>query len=181
MNPDGRQLSLEDLIALLKTDVSVITHTRMIEVLQGLTVTEQELLAHGSFSESGYSRNTIVRDEQFEVVMICWKSGQRSLIHDHGASFGGVKVLRGILTESLFTRALNGMIKPVASTDYRSGEIQIEDRTTIHQVSNLQPEHCDAVSLHVYLPPLARMNIYRLDDVNFRSVLSERYNYGTGI
>lgn len=181
MNRDARQLSLADLIALLKRDVSVMTRVRMIEVLQRLIVTEEEIFAHGAFSEGRYSRNTVVRDKQFEVLMICWKSGQRSLIHDHGDSLGGVKVLRGILTESLFTPALNGMIKAVASTDYRSGDVQIEDRATIHQVSNLQPEQCDAISLHVYLPPLARMNIYRLYDIDYRSVSSELYNYGTGI
>jgi hypothetical protein len=55
--------------------------------------------------------------------------------------------------------ALNGMIKPVASTDYQSGDVQIEEPSTIHQVSNLQPGRCDAISLHVYLPPLGHMNI----------------------
>ena len=176
-----QQLSLTGLTGLLRRDVSIMTRTRMIEVLQRLIVTEDEISEHASFSEHRYSRNLVVRDKQFEVLMICWKSGQRSLIHDHGDSFGGVKVLRGILTESLFTPALNGMIKAVASTDYRSGDVQIEDRSTIHQVSNLQRGWCDAISLHIYLPPLGRMKIYRLYDVDVRSVSAELYNYGSGI
>ena len=175
------KLSLTDLIGLLRKDVSVMTRNRMIEALQRLIVTEGEISEHASFSEHRYSRNIVVRDKRFEILMICWKSGQRSLIHDHGDSLGGVKVLRGMLTESLFTHALNGMIKAVASTDYRSGDVQIEDRSTIHQVSNLQPEWCDAISLHVYLPPLGRMNIYRLYDIDVRSVSAELYNYGSGI
>ena len=175
------KLSLTDLIGLLKTDVSVMTRTRMTEVLQRLIVTEEELSEHACFNEHRYSRNTVVRDKQFEILMICWKSGQRSLIHDHGDSLGGVKVLRGILTESLFTPALNGMIKAVASTDYQPGDVQIEDRSTIHQVSNLQPGRCDAISFHVYLPPPGRMNIYKLYDIDVRSVSAELYDYGTGI
>ncbi len=175
------KLSLTDLIGLLKRDVSVMTPTRMIEVLQRLIVTEEDIAEHASFSEHRYSRNIVVRNKQFEILMICWESGQRSLIHDHGDSLGGVKVLRGILTESLFTPALNGMIKAVASTDYRFGDVQIEDRSTIHQVSNLQPGPCDAISLHIYLPPLSRMNIYRLHDIDVRSVSAELYNYGSGI
>ncbi|MEX0802630.1 MAG: cysteine dioxygenase family protein [Candidatus Binatia bacterium] len=175
------KLSLTDLIGLLQRDVSVMTRTRMIEVLQRLIVTEEEIAEHASFSEHRYSRNIVVRDKQFEILMICWKSGQRSLIHDHGDSLGGVKVLRGILTESLFTPALNGMIKPVTSTDYQSGDVQIEEKSTIHQVSNLQPGGRDAISLHAYLPPFGRMNIYRLYDIDARSVSAELHNYGTGI
>jgi cysteine dioxygenase len=181
MNRDGRQLSLTDLVALLKTDASVITRMKMIKVLQRLSVTNEEIAEHASFSERRYSRNIVVRDKRFEMLMICWKSGQRSLIHDHEDSLGGVKILRGILTESSFALAPNGMIKPVASTDYRSGDVQIEDRSTIHQVSNLQPGESNAISLHVYLPPLGCMNIYRLDDIGLRSVSAETYNYGTGI
>ena len=122
-----------------------------------------------------------MRDEQFEILMICWKSGQRSRIHDHGESLGGVKVLRGILTESVFALSPNGMIKPVASTDYQPDDVQIEDDSTIHQVSNLQPDGRDAISLHVYLPPLARMNIYTLYDIDVRSVAADLHNYGSGI
>jgi len=73
------------------------------------------------------------------------------------------------------------MIKPEGSRDYRAGDVQIEEPCTIHQVSNLQPERCDAVSLHVYVPPLRAMNIYRLYDVEVRSGSAELYNYGSGI
>ena len=111
------------------------------------------------YSDHRYSRNIVVRDEQFEIFMICWKSGQRSLIHDHGESLGGVKVLRGILTESVFALSPNGMIKPVASTDYQPDDVQIEDDSTIHQVSNRQPDGRDAISLHV-LPPANRTDEY---------------------
>ena len=113
--------------------------------------------------------------------MICWKSGQRSLIHDHGNSLGGVKVLRGVLTESLFEVAPNGMIKPSSSRDYQPGDIQIETQHTIHQVSNLQPPLLNTISLHIYAPPMARMNIYKLYDPAVVSGSSELYNFGAGI
>jgi len=146
-----------------------------------LIVTDQEIAKHAFFSEHRYSRNLVVRDKVFEILIICWKSGQRSLIHDHRGSFGVVKVIRGILTESVFIPALNGMIKAMGSREYRAGDVQVEDQSTIHQVSNLQPEQDDAISLHVYVPPLSGMNIYRLYDLDVRSVSAEVYNYGSGI
>jgi cysteine dioxygenase len=181
MNHPTRHLSLTDLVESLKGKVAAIPRSHVTEAVQRLIVTDQEIAEQGSFRDHRYSRNLVFRDQRFEILILCWKSGQRSLIHDHGGSFGVVKVLRGVLTESLFVPALNGMIKPERSTDYRVGDVQIEEPSTIHQVSNLQPERCDAVSLHVYLPPLRAMSIYRLYDVDIRSVSAELYNYGGGI
>jgi cysteine dioxygenase len=158
-----------------------MTKHKLIQLLQRVILKNQDLARYSSFREDRYSRNIVVRDRSFEVLVICWKSGQRSLIHDHGKSLGAVKVLRGILTESLFTRSPNGMIKPTMSADYRSGDVQIEEQSTIHQVSNLQPAPCDAISLHIYLPPLSNMNIYRLHDVYAGFESAELHNYGSGI
>ncbi|HWO43052.1 MAG TPA: cysteine dioxygenase family protein [Candidatus Eisenbacteria bacterium] len=176
---DEKPLSLADLIGFLRR--TRVTRDMLIGALERLEVSESELRLHGNFCEDRYQRNTIVKEHDFEILLMCWKSGQRSLIHDHGTSLGGVKIVRGILTESSFALAPNGMIKPVGSTDYRAGDVQIEDRSTIHQVSNLQPNGCDAISLHVYVPPLAEMNIYRLYDLKVYSLPAGLHAYGSGI
>lgn len=181
MNHVKAQISLSRLVELLEKDFTDASHPTLVDAVRNLTVADKEIARYGCFGERRYSRNVVFRNADFEILMLCWKSGQRSAIHDHGGSFGIVKVLRGILTESVFVRALNGMIKAHGSRDYRAGDVQIEDASTIHQVSNLQPAGCDAVSLHVYLPPLRGMNIYTLGDGDARSVSAELYNYGSGI
>lgn len=179
--PVKSELLVADLIDQLRQKVSFITGPGLIELVQRLVVTEREISQYASFREQHYSRNVICKDGTFEILMICWKSGQRSLIHDHGNSFGAVKVLQGVLTESLFELAPNGMIKPSSSRDYQPGDIQIETQSTIHQVSNLQPPSLTTISLHVYAPPMVRMNIYKLYDPNIISGSSELYNFGGGI
>ena len=131
------------------------------------------------FTSGATQENVIYRDNTFEILMICWKSGQQSLIHDHGNSFGGVKILKA--RQSLFELAPNGMTKASASRDFQTGDIQIETRFTILQVSNLQPPELPTISLHVYAPPLARMNLYKLYDPSMISGWSEHYNLGAGI
>jgi cysteine dioxygenase len=123
----------------------------------------------------------VYTDPRFEIFLMCWRSGQRSLIHDHGGSLGGVKIVRGILTESLFERAPNGMIKALGSAEYHPGDIQIEEISLIHQVSNLQPVAHDAISLHIYVPPLTSMSIYTLYELEGTSGSPERFNFGAGI
>jgi cysteine dioxygenase len=179
--PVTRELSIANVIDQLKREVSTLTSPRLVELLRLLVIPESEISRYASFREQGYARNIVCRDETFEILMICWKSGHRSLIHDHGNSCGGVKVLQGVLTESQFELAPNGMIKPSSSRDYQPGDIQIENQFTIHQVSNLQPPSLTTISLHIYVPPMARMNIYKLYEPNVISGLSELYNFGGGI
>jgi len=175
------KISLPTLIGLLDAEAPNMGERRMREILQRVFITDQEMERYGCFREDRYSRNSVYKNEKFEILLICWKSGQRSLIHDHGGSLGGVRIVRGLLTETLFTVAPNGMIKAISSSDYAASDIQIEEPTTIHQVSNLQPETNHAISVHIYMPPLQQMNIYFLYDAGLRSVPAQLYNFGLGI
>jgi len=177
----SRSIPLMSLIRLLDAEAPGLSELRMRELLKEVFITNQEVEQHGCFRDDRYSRNSIFRNEKFEILLICWKSGQRSLIHDHGRSLGGVKIVRGLLTETLFALAPNRMIKAVSSTDYQISDIQIEEPSTIHQVANLQPGANHAISLHVYTPPLQQMNIYTLYDMDLRSVPAQLYNFGLGI
>lgn len=112
---------------------------------------------------------------------MCWNAGQRSSIHDHAGSLGGIKILQGELTECLFGRAANGMIKPLSSTDYAIEENRVEETSLIHQISNLQAGNGRAVSVHIYIPPLIRMNVYSLEDPAVRNILPQYFSLGSGI
>jgi cysteine dioxygenase len=94
---------------------------------------------------------------------------------------GGLKILQGELTESLFEKAANGMIKSLTSVDYTAGSTRVEETSLIHQISNLQGENGKAVSVHIYAPPLVRMNVYSLEDPSVRNVLPQYFSSGSGI
>ena len=112
MNGD---ISFSELINVLKSDCAVITPARMQDILDRLVVTTEEARPHALFSERRYARNLVYKDREFEIMIMCWNAGQRSSIHDHAGSLGGLKILEGELTESLFERAANGMIKSLIS------------------------------------------------------------------
>jgi cysteine dioxygenase len=107
--------------------------------------------------------------------------GPRSSIHDHAGSLGGLKILQGELTECLFARAANGMIKSLSSADYAIENTRVEETSLIHQISNLQSENGKAVSVHIYIPPLLRMNVYSLEDAAVRNILPQYFSLGSGI
>ena len=153
----------------------------MRDILERLVVSPEELTVHALFSERRYARNLVHKTDRFEIMIMGWNSGQRSSIHDHAGSLGGLKILRGELTESLFEKAPNGMIKSLSSVDYSAGEMRVEETHLIHQISNLQDENRQSISIHVYVPPLVRMNVYSLEDPSVRNVLPQYFSFGSGI
>lgn len=174
------ELSLSDLVRILQEDSSV-TSARMHDILERLVIPSLELQSHTRFSDSRYARNLVHKTDRFEIMVMCWHAGQRSSIHDHAGALGGLKILHGALTESLFEKAPNGMIKSLTSIDYSAGETRVEETSLIHQISNLQAENSQAISVHIYAPPLVRMNVYSLEDPSVRNVLPQYFSFGSGI
>jgi cysteine dioxygenase len=115
------------------------------------------------FRPERYVRNRLHDGPAYQALVLCWRNGQRSPIHNHRGSHCGVKVLRGVATETQFTRAANGLIVPVSSRDLPAGRICASVDDDIHQISNLQAGSADLVTLHIYSPPLIRMEMFSLD------------------
>lgn len=174
-------ISLTKLVEVLQRDYSVMTPARMQDILDRLFITAGEVEPHALFSAKRYARNLVYKDRHFEIMIMCWNAGQRSSIHDHAGSLGGIKLLQGELTECLFGRAANGMIKSLNSADYAIEETRVEETSLIHQISNLQADNAKTVSVHVYLPPLVRMNVYSLEDPAVRNILPQYFSLGSGI
>jgi cysteine dioxygenase len=120
------------------------------------------------FRGDRYVRNLVHQGPGYQALALCWRNGQRSPIHNHRGSSCGVKVLRGVATETAFTRAPNGMVMATGSRDLAEGAICASYDDDIHQVSNLQAGGADLVTLHVYSPPLLRMDMFSLDTPTVR-------------
>lgn len=175
------ELSLTELGRILAEGPSAVQPAKMADFLARLVVSTEEIQRYARFSDTRYARNLVHKTDRFEIMVMCWHAGQRSSIHDHAGSLGGLKILHGELSESLFEKAPNGMIRSLTSADYPLGSTRVEDTSLIHQLSNLQRENGKAISVHIYAPPLVRMNVYSLDDPSVRNVLPQYFSSGSGI
>ncbi|HEX3149558.1 MAG TPA: cysteine dioxygenase family protein [Gemmataceae bacterium] len=131
--------------------------------LRATELTADRLADFLVFKPDRYVRNLIYAGPGYQALALCWRNGQRSPIHNHRGSACGVKVLRGVVTETIFAHAPNGMIVATGSRDLSEGSICGSVDEDIHQVSNLQAGGADLVTLHVYAPPLLRMEMFSLD------------------
>lgn len=138
-----------------------------------LSIRSRDYEQYRFFADRSYARNLIARGPFAELLLLCWRGGQRTPIHDHGGSVGVVMVCEGLLTETMFERAAEGNVRP--NNTYRRGPAAITgaDVPDIHQLLNLQPKGTDLVTLHCYAPPLTELNVF-----SQRSARVGRYREG---
>jgi cysteine dioxygenase len=158
--------TLDDLIAFLDGLDERAPLAELIAELSELHVDCEALHKYVQFSEEHYARNLVREGPWYHLLVMCWKNGQRSPIHDHAGSTCGVRVLRGVLTETTFAFAPNGHVKAVGSRDLAEGHVCGTQDDDLHQISNLQAGEADLVTLHVYTPPLRVMGTYSMYDTS---------------
>lgn len=150
--------------------------------LHRLTIGVDDVADYVHFGKT-YRRNLIAEGELYELLCICWRSGQRSPIHNHARSTCGVRVLRGTATETTFVPTPCGQIKATGSAELSVGQITSSADEQMHQVSNLEGEGEDLVTLHIYSPPLRKMDTFSLlgDEVGVYSPEVFEVSFGAGI
>lgn len=100
-----------------------------------------------SYNKYSYKRNLIYRDDNYEILLLCWNPYSLAKIHDHSQNGCILKLLSGNLIETKYDSSLNiigsSLITP-NSISYISNEIGY------HSINNLNNK---SISLHIYSPP----------------------------
>lgn len=130
--------------------------------LGAVSVTEDELRPYVSFKEGTYARHRVRLGRHAELLVLCWRPGQRTPIHDHAGSFGAVRVLRGVMWETLFEMDGAEGLRYGSAREWRPGRVTGADVPDIHQLGNPEVSGQDLVTLHLYAPPLASLNVYKV-------------------
>lgn len=159
-DPD-HPFSLQSLVTTLESLDSGPELKQIYEWLEKAEISTEELQPYIGFKEGNYWRHRVCRNEFVEMLVLCWRPGQRTPIHDHNGSHGGVKVCQGLLWETTFS------YDPVAGLEYKSarehalGAVTGSDVPDIHQLGNPDVSGLDLVTLHVYAPPLGVLHTYK--------------------
>lgn len=161
--------SLADLFRRLDAHAGRISVEELEAALADLSIALEDVRAQLVFGAETYRRNLVHAGPAYQALVLCWRSGQRSPIHDHAGSSCGVRVLAGEAVETVFERTRSGMVYAVRSVAHAPGSVSTTADTDIHQVSNLSEDGGDLVTLHVYSPPLLNMGTYTLFDPHVRA------------
>jgi predicted metal-dependent enzyme (double-stranded beta helix superfamily) len=161
--PEG--LSLDAFIcAMGRGTACALTHERLLDVVARLRLSDALIASHTCFAKDQYARNLVCRTPTFELLVLCWRPGHASTIHDHAGSLNAISVHRGELTSRVFApradaQAGAGPVELTAEQRIQPGEGLVGvDRDGIHQLANTCTE--DLVTVHVYAPALMALNVY---------------------
>jgi cysteine dioxygenase len=132
-------------------------------LLGDLEVTRVDLAPACLFSRERYQRNVIRRTPWYELVCLCWLSGQRTPIHNHTGSSCAFRVVEGLATETRFERTASGLVVPSWTKTHQPGYVCAAADADIHQVANAQAEGRELVTLHIYSPQLRGFQVFSLD------------------
>ncbi len=153
--------SLQSLVKALESVSSAPGLDQIYEWLENAQVSTDELQPYLGFKEGNYWRHRVCRNEFVEMLVLCWRPGQRTPIHDHNGSHGGVKILEGMLWETTFTYDSVTGLAYKRAREYSPGAVTGSDVPDIHQLGNPDVSGQDLVTIHVYAPPLGVLHTYK--------------------
>ena len=183
---DAKALSRADRLSRLKAYLDGLSDrpviAELVAELKRAELTIEDVRPWVRFDSSGYQRNLMWEGPMYEALILCWKVGQHSPIHDHAGSICGVHVLQGRATETIYEMMPCGVVAPVRSGSKVVGECcgSVDDDT--HMISNYEAD-TDLVTLHIYAPKLGQIGIFDHEGVKHEEKLVrfEGFVGGAGI
>jgi cysteine dioxygenase len=152
-------MNLFSAIEELKHRASEMNLADLRRFISNLRPEPSEIQPHIQFAEERYARNLLYKSIDFECLLLCWKPGQRSPIHDHANSICAVYTVDGRLSADNYRKTANGHVRADYSEDFDPGSVLTIQTSEIHQVSNLD-DSSNMLSLHFYLGPLENSFLY---------------------
>lgn len=129
------------------------------ELLKRTSITSAEINKYSFWdNEKSYTRNLVSTDhENFTILFLCWNAGRESKIHDHPCDACFIKVLRGSIKETKYTKnSETNEITKSCVRFYEEGKVAyMDDYIGYHKITNPQKD-MGCVSMHVYTPPFSQ-------------------------
>jgi cysteine dioxygenase len=96
------------------------------------------------------------------MLVICWRPGQKTPIHDHNGSHGVVLVQQGLMQETVFCFDEEQGLCHDTGRECPQGTVTGAGVPDIHQLGNPEVSGRDLITVHVYAPPLGVLKTYKL-------------------
>lgn len=167
-------LTLDDFVfEMMRIPSADLKMDKLYDLANRLDLADALVHSHIFFDESSYARNLLCRTPRFDLLVLCWRPGQVTTIHDHADSLNVTRVYRGTLTSRSFEvvdRPEPGrcQIRQSQEETLQPGNLALVDFAEIHQLANTSEE--DLVTVHVYARPLKDINVYDLETAEVRKV-----------
>lgn len=123
------------------------------------------------FAAGRYTRHLVHKDDDVELLVLCWARGALAPIHGHEGEYCWARVERGQLTFRNYREISRTPLKLEAlGSGVDGGPGHVDGPADIHSVSNPIARDQDAVSVHVYCRPYDECDLYDVEPGTVRRV-----------
>ena len=155
-------LSFQELVRRLTEQTAPPALDLLNSWLANVEIHPEDLQPYVGFKDGNYWRHRVCRNDAVEMLVLCWRPGHKTPIHDHNGSHGVVRVHAGLLAETIFK------YNEIEGLSYESGrQCQVGEVTgagvpDIHRLGNPEDSGQDLITIHVYAPPLGVLKTYKV-------------------
>lgn len=168
--------TVEDFVhGLTSFEREVISKPVIAQYCDSMRLSAEALKPYCFFRDDIYTRNLVYRDDLFEVMVICWKPGQKTTVHTHNGQLGWMDMPQGevqihnyhyvscnapdnqnvVGMDCLGGATQIDLERVNTMTAYERGPIYTVDKLhTIHQIECADKAKAGSVSLHIYSLPI---------------------------
>jgi cysteine dioxygenase len=143
-------------------DIKSPTIAQVEQLIRNIPCSLQEISPHITLPipPLTYGRNVIFQSELFEVIILNLPPHVETPIHDHGASFCCVKIVKGTLHNRIFTASAsqNHEMTLLREEIYSSDDYFTVTTDQIHSMYN--PNEEAVITFHIYSPPIRDNRYY---------------------
>ena len=156
--------TINDLI----TALSEGERTTFSHIIQSVKFNPTDFEKFASWSSDCYTRNCIVNNDKYELILLCWEAGQQTPIHDHGGEECWVKIIEGEFKETIYQENKVGELKAIRSSFAKPNDVTyMKDFMGFHALENVSNKK--SMSLHLYAKPIRNCRSFDEKSGNFVS------------
>ncbi len=157
--------------ALTKTSEIEKMRENVIDSLKKFNPAQFSWKKYFSFKDKQYTRNLVLQNELFELLIICWDYDCQTPIHDHPSNGCWMFGVKGRFNEEKFVSNMDEELVKICHSELQEGDIAyIHDSIGLHSVGNSSKRE-RAVTLHLYSPPIKKCYVYKEDGAKFPKIL----------
>lgn len=128
-------------------------------ILERYEKPSRDLEPYCNWNDRHYTRTCIHRNDQFELLVVCFEIGQCTSIHDYDSQTAFIKPIMGEVVEERFNQGPDGSVIRKAEIRLPVGRmVQFSSSDPIHRFINYGPGR--AVTLNLYTKPMSRWRVY---------------------
>ncbi|PCJ27631.1 MAG: hypothetical protein COA97_03160 [Flavobacteriales bacterium] len=137
--------NLNDLINALNCNGEADSNT---QILKRIKFGFREIEHLCFWDRDNYSKISIEKNEACELVLICWEKDQKSAIHDHDLDEAWTYILKGELTEEIFSSVDSSTVEKTLVLKQKAVSSIRKESNKVHRLINSYNGR--SVSLHLY-------------------------------